>query len=420
MQLKDLSYSAAGKKAAAPQAPAVETKVTDWFSGADDWGDDEDDDLIGEGDAGQMQEEEEDANKMEVAASKALDRLALEDDLNAPVPMQQTPSPDITLSEDLSVVTNPSSESSTTSTSGLGGDTNANLSSPDGAASAASAAPVPSPSFGAAAACYASVGTAEIEADDQDEGAIAVDVSADRELLMHGNTLIPELFFGARDNNAAAAAAAATATANQQQATATTTTTTTAVANPHFRPYFLAVDEEHLNTDKALPEHDRHLLLEYRAREEAEAAKSKGKVSSASGGGGDHDGYEKSLPKHGDVWFHKFASVVRQNPGQVLRYYRRDSGHSPLFLSKPHHALVASSEHQHHVHRSRGSATSSIRCDSCGGPAVCELQLLPSLINVLQPADPKVQHLFLCFIYLTFYLSFTHFRLICLSSLARP
>ena len=37
------------------------------------------------------------------------------------------------------------------------------------------------------------------------------------------------------------------------------------------------------------------------------------------GGGGEHDGYEKSAPLHGDVWFHKFASVVRENPGQVLR-----------------------------------------------------------------------------------------------------
>ena len=52
------------------------------------------------------------------------------------VPMQQTPSPDATPSEeDLS---NPSSESSTTTTSGLGGDSNANLTPVEGAAAASS------------------------------------------------------------------------------------------------------------------------------------------------------------------------------------------------------------------------------------------------------------------------------------------
>ncbi len=36
-------------------------------------------------------------------------------------------------------------------------------------------------------------------------------------------------------------------------------------------------------------------------------------------GGGDQDVYEKSIPRHGDVWFHKFAAVIRENPGQVIR-----------------------------------------------------------------------------------------------------
>jgi hypothetical protein len=31
------------------------------------------------------------------------------------------------------------------------------------------------------------------------------------------------------------------------------------------------------------------------------------------------DVYEKTLPKHGDRWFHKFVSVVQKNPGQVIR-----------------------------------------------------------------------------------------------------
>lgn len=37
------------------------------------------------------------------------------------------------------------------------------------------------------------------------------------------------------------------------------------------------------------------------------------------GGGADSDIYEKVLPKHGDALFHKFVSVIQENPGQVLR-----------------------------------------------------------------------------------------------------
>ena len=90
------------------------------------------------------------------------------------------PGADITLSEDFSAATNPSSESSTTSSSGLGGDSNANLSAaspaaltPDGPAPStspmAAAAAASSSDSGAAAATEAEfahlMGTAEIEAD---------------------------------------------------------------------------------------------------------------------------------------------------------------------------------------------------------------------------------------------------------------
>lgn len=32
-----------------------------------------------------------------------------------------------------------------------------------------------------------------------------------------------------------------------------------------------------------------------------------------------NEGYEKSLPAHGDKYFETFASVIRKNPGQILR-----------------------------------------------------------------------------------------------------
>lgn len=31
------------------------------------------------------------------------------------------------------------------------------------------------------------------------------------------------------------------------------------------------------------------------------------------------EGYEKSLPAHGDKLFESFASTIRKNPGQILR-----------------------------------------------------------------------------------------------------
>ena len=46
-------------------------------------------------------------------------------------------------------------------------------------------------------------------------------------------------------------------------------------------------------------------------------------------GGGDQ--YERSVPSHGDEYFHLFSSVIAANPGQVLRYDRQ-SGQGPLLL----------------------------------------------------------------------------------------
>jgi len=32
-----------------------------------------------------------------------------------------------------------------------------------------------------------------------------------------------------------------------------------------------------------------------------------------------NEGYEKSLPAHGDKYFETFISTIRKNPGQILR-----------------------------------------------------------------------------------------------------
>ena len=95
-------------------------------------------------------------------------------------------------------------------------------------------------------------------------------------------------------------------------------------------PFYIWVQEEET---EACPvdsqEHALSLLTEYKAREAllelGEGKKSSKKTS------GEVDQYEKSVPSHGDEYFHNFISVIRKNPGQLLRYDRL-SGSGPLLL----------------------------------------------------------------------------------------
>ena len=60
-----------------------------------------------------------------------------------------------------------------------------------------------------------------------------------------------------------------------------------------------------------MSDHERRLIQEYSLKE--------GLPEGASGSL-TKDVYEKAVPKHGDLWFHKFASVMQHNPGHVIRY----------------------------------------------------------------------------------------------------
>ena len=60
-----------------------------------------------------------------------------------------------------------------------------------------------------------------------------------------------------------------------------------------------------------LSDHERRLIQEYSLKE--------GLPEGASGSL-TKDVYEKAVPKHGDLWFHKFVSVMQHNPGHVIRY----------------------------------------------------------------------------------------------------
>jgi len=126
-----------------------------------------------------------------------------------------------------------------------------------------------------------------------------------------------------------------------------------------IQPYYIWVQEECIAP--AAFDHEISLLNEYKAKEAlehiAEGGKDrKTKTSAAS------DTYEKSLPSHGDEYFHKMVSVIQNNPGQILRY-GRDQG-QPLLMRE------LSEEKQ--------------SCPHCGGATLFELQLLPSLVAQLK------------------------------------
>ena len=77
-----------------------------------------------------------------------------------------------------------------------------------------------------------------------------------------------------------------------------------------------------------MSEHERQLLLEYKTKEALEEESSKTPKNRQSQGKVAvpaskplTDSYEKVAPRHGDIGFHKFLSVIQKNPGHVLRYF---------------------------------------------------------------------------------------------------
>ena len=90
-----------------------------------------------------------------------------------------------------------------------------------------------------------------------------------------------------------------------------------------FKSYFIAVEEESRIDHSDLSEHERQLLIDYKTKESTagdeyedhEKGRKKQKNSNDA-----QDGYEKVIPKHGDVGFYKFVSAINENPGHVLRY----------------------------------------------------------------------------------------------------
>ncbi len=314
------------------------TLATDWLDDADDWGDDDYSEPTPDSVAATTEKaEEENGNIVTDGFTSSsrnlneltLDRLAISNPSPMTTDMVMSPSPTSEMSE-------PSSSCSSAATPdlgaaamrGAGSDGNANASAQVGGARLLGDTGV----------------TAEIE-DEQDD-VVAVETPPPPEMA---NSAIPRLF--------GQAPAAAEGQSGRPGGIS------------RFKAFYLAVDEERFAAATGLTEHEKQLLRDYQEKEHLTGGESNSEPKQGSKGG-DADRYEKVLPKHGDVLFHKFVSVVQQNPGQVLRY-TRDPRRRPLFLSKP----------------ATGSKPGCIptRCVHCHGSVHCELQVLPSLLPFLHP-----------------------------------
>ena len=138
----------------------------------------------------------------------------------------------------------------------------------------------------------------EASADVENEVMQEIILETENEDLVANNTLIPELLIQTN------------AKKNVEK------------VKGHFKPIYLAVEEEKSsqNSDTDLSEHERQLLLEYKTREAmADLNESKKKPGGSSDQGQGDGFYEEMAPRHGDVGFHKFLSVIQKNPGHILR-----------------------------------------------------------------------------------------------------
>ncbi|NXX33432.1 PDD2L protein, partial [Nicator chloris] len=131
---------------------------------------------------------------------------------------------------------------------------------------------------------------------------------------------------------------------------------------PVFQPFYISVvDEEDymgfLDTD-----HADKLLKEYQQRECVDLEQM---VSESFAGEGGNEKYEKSEVKSWDHTFHKFMKRISMCPEQILRY---SWGGQPLFITCPPANLDQDIP----------------ACSNCGSSRVFELQLMPTLVSMLQ------------------------------------
>ena len=132
-----------------------------------------------------------------------------------------------------------------------------------------------------------------------------------------------------------------------------------------FQPAYISVMEEPAPRSAASL-HELDLLRQYQAREGVNMAQlSSAAPSDAGTAAAAAESYERAAPAHGDRLLYKLIQRLELCPSQVLRYGR--DGGAPLPLAPLPVQWCP-------------------RCGHCGGPAVFELQLLPTLVSRLRVA----------------------------------
>uniref|UniRef100_A0A8W7P2F9 Programmed cell death protein 2 C-terminal domain-containing protein n=1 Tax=Anopheles coluzzii TaxID=1518534 RepID=A0A8W7P2F9_ANOCL len=141
------------------------------------------------------------------------------------------------------------------------------------------------------------------------------------------------------------------------------------IADVTLRGLYISVDEERYVAPLA-SDHVRELLAEYQRHEDAITAPLESPLDNVASGtkqppkaNHDQELYEKGIPMHGDLMFHSFLSKLQENPGQLLRYSRNAL---PLLIAPIKE--IAMPPH----------------CQYCKSEMICEVQLLPTLIERLR------------------------------------
>jgi pre-rRNA-processing protein TSR4 len=307
-QVRDKIETEVETKSETKSEPVVSVSATDWLDEADDWGDDPNDN-DDNGNFSNISPDTSSPSPIGAVGGFPNSNLNLNDKLFNALDGDTT----------LDIPINNLNIKDDTSHAIAGknlNDNNANMSSPGRGASAPYGTSVTNPAA-----------TAEIEMEGEDYN-IAIDSPE------VANTNIPHLF-----------------------ATATREVSSSGLK---IEPFYIWVQEESLTP--RISEHEMSLLMEYKAKEALDHVVESGKASKTGGGG---DTYEKTVPSHGDEFFHKFISVIQNNPGQILRYGRESQ--SPPLLLRP---LLEENQ----------------SCSHCGADTTFELQLLPSLVAQLSVA----------------------------------
>ncbi|XP_055642383.1 programmed cell death protein 2-like isoform X2 [Toxorhynchites rutilus septentrionalis] len=137
------------------------------------------------------------------------------------------------------------------------------------------------------------------------------------------------------------------------------------VINLTLSSSYISVDEERSSSPN-ISDHVRELLQEYQKKEEVKTSPDSPVGQGIASGGqpaiGEQELYEKDAIIHGDTMFHSFLTKLQKNPGQILRYSRNAQ---PVLIAPLKEVL-------------------SPRCQHCGSELICEVQILPTLIDKLR------------------------------------